>query len=178
MKFTWEWRGSRPPLPAEVGPAVDLVIDVLVRRSVVTLQVGVRQVGEPRMLQRFAGEVEAAGEEVRGHPVLVVPFVSSRGRDLCKTLGLSFVDTVGNAYMNVPGLLVERSPRTHIDGVACPLMVIQGQNDPRVVEAESRDVVDHLHPCLGHAGASQAEQLDVGPPLEEGTGEAGTVEVA
>lgn len=40
--------------------------------------------------------------------------------------------------------LVERSPRTHIDRVECPLMVIQGQNDPRVVEAESRDVVDHL----------------------------------
>ncbi len=106
-----EWRGSRSPLPAEGGPAVDLVVEVLVRRRVVTLQVGVRQVGEPRMLQRFAGEVEAAGAEVRGHPVLVAPFVSSRGRDLCKTLGLSFVDTAGNAYLNVPGLLVERSGR-------------------------------------------------------------------
>jgi len=40
--------------------------------------------------------------------------------------------------------LVERSPRTYIDGVSCPLMVIQGKNDPRVVEAESRDVVEHL----------------------------------
>ncbi len=40
--------------------------------------------------------------------------------------------------------LVERSPRTHIDGLRCPLLVIQGANDPRVVEAESADVVEHL----------------------------------
>jgi pimeloyl-ACP methyl ester carboxylesterase len=40
--------------------------------------------------------------------------------------------------------LVERSPRTYIENIACPLFVIQGQNDPRVVEQESRDVVEQL----------------------------------
>ena len=40
--------------------------------------------------------------------------------------------------------LVERSPKTHIEDISCPLLVIQGQNDPRVVERESRDVVEHL----------------------------------
>ncbi|MFN2252276.1 MAG: alpha/beta hydrolase family protein, partial [Anaerolineae bacterium] len=45
---------------------------------------------------------------------------------------------------NARDFLVERSPRTYIDNVECPLMVIQGQNDPRVVEAESRDLVEHM----------------------------------
>jgi pimeloyl-ACP methyl ester carboxylesterase len=40
--------------------------------------------------------------------------------------------------------LVERSPRTYINQLACPLLVIQGKNDPRVIERESRDVVDQL----------------------------------
>ena len=40
--------------------------------------------------------------------------------------------------------LVERSPKTHIADITCPLLVIQGQNDPRVVERESRDVVEEL----------------------------------
>jgi dipeptidyl aminopeptidase/acylaminoacyl peptidase len=40
--------------------------------------------------------------------------------------------------------LVERSPRTYVDDIAAPLFVIQGQNDPRVVEAESRDLVEEL----------------------------------
>ncbi|MBN1310542.1 MAG: S9 family peptidase [Anaerolineae bacterium] len=40
--------------------------------------------------------------------------------------------------------LKERSPATYIDGIACPMLVIQGRNDPRVIEAESRDVVEDL----------------------------------
>ena len=40
--------------------------------------------------------------------------------------------------------LTERSPKTHIADISCPLLVIQGQNDPRVVERESRDVVEQL----------------------------------
>ena len=40
--------------------------------------------------------------------------------------------------------LVERSPKTHIEDIACPLLVIQGKNDPRVVEQESRDLVEGL----------------------------------
>jgi pimeloyl-ACP methyl ester carboxylesterase len=40
--------------------------------------------------------------------------------------------------------LVERSPRTHIRNISCPLLVIQGKNDPRVVAAESRDLVEEL----------------------------------
>jgi dipeptidyl aminopeptidase/acylaminoacyl peptidase len=39
---------------------------------------------------------------------------------------------------------VERSPKTYIADIACPLLVIQGKNDPRVVEAESRQLVDDL----------------------------------
>ena len=40
--------------------------------------------------------------------------------------------------------LIDRSPKTHIRDISCPLLVIQGQNDPRVVERESRDVVEQL----------------------------------
>jgi pimeloyl-ACP methyl ester carboxylesterase len=39
---------------------------------------------------------------------------------------------------------VERSPKTYIENISCPLLVVQGQNDPRVVEAESRQVVEDL----------------------------------
>jgi dipeptidyl aminopeptidase/acylaminoacyl peptidase len=40
--------------------------------------------------------------------------------------------------------LLERSPRTYMQQIRCPLLVIQGQNDPRVIERESRDVVEQL----------------------------------
>lgn len=40
--------------------------------------------------------------------------------------------------------LIDRSPRTYIENLGAPMMVIQGKNDPRVVEAESADLVAHL----------------------------------
>ena len=54
-----------------------------------------------------------------------------------------FALAVGDAETDAD-FLVERSPRTYIDDLACPLLVIQGQNDPRVVERESSDLVERL----------------------------------
>ena len=51
-------------------------------------------------------------------------------------------------------ILLERSPATYVDDIACPLLVIQGKNDPRVVEPESRDLVERLR-----AAGRQVEYL-------------------
>lgn len=40
--------------------------------------------------------------------------------------------------------MLERSPRTYLDNLAAPLLVIQGKNDPRVREIESRELVEAL----------------------------------
>jgi dipeptidyl aminopeptidase/acylaminoacyl peptidase len=40
--------------------------------------------------------------------------------------------------------LIERSPSTYLGNLACPMLVIQGRNDPRVRAGESQDVVESL----------------------------------
>src|SRR5713101_4712970 len=40
--------------------------------------------------------------------------------------------------------LLERSPRTYMQQIRCPLLVIQGKNDSRIIERVSRDVVEQL----------------------------------
>jgi dipeptidyl aminopeptidase/acylaminoacyl peptidase len=40
--------------------------------------------------------------------------------------------------------LVERSPKTHLNKMTCPMLVIQGRNDPRVVSKESEDLTAEL----------------------------------
>lgn len=40
--------------------------------------------------------------------------------------------------------LIQRSPKTHLHNMAAPMLVIQGRNDPRVVAAESEDLVREL----------------------------------
>jgi dipeptidyl aminopeptidase/acylaminoacyl peptidase len=41
-------------------------------------------------------------------------------------------------------LLSERSPIYFVDNIKCPMLIIQGKNDPRVVVAESDQIVDKL----------------------------------
>jgi len=40
--------------------------------------------------------------------------------------------------------LIERSPKTHLHQMTCPMLVIQGRNDPRVAASESEDLVKEL----------------------------------
>lgn len=42
------------------------------------------------------------------------------------------------------GFLMERSPITYVENVKVPLLVIQGANDPRVVKAESDQMVERM----------------------------------
>jgi len=41
-------------------------------------------------------------------------------------------------------LLFERSPINFVENIKCPLLVIQGKQDPRVVVAESQQIVNKL----------------------------------
>jgi pimeloyl-ACP methyl ester carboxylesterase len=54
-------------------------------------------------------------------------------------LALGDPDTAGGRLF-----LQERSPKTYLDALACPMLVIQGRNDPRVVAKESEELVADL----------------------------------
>lgn len=70
------------------------------------LLVEVRSSGEPRFIAEAAGYM--ARLRGAGHPVIVAPFISERGRELCKSLDIGCVDLAGNAYLRFDGLWIEK----------------------------------------------------------------------
>jgi acetyl esterase/lipase len=54
-----------------------------------------------------------------------------------------FYQAVGHPEKDAE-FLAERSPSTYLSNLACPLLVMQGAHDPRVIERESRDVVERM----------------------------------
>lgn len=67
--------------------------------------------------------------------------------------------------------LIERSPITHIENVRCPMLILQGENDPRVPKEESDQVVERLralgrrveyvvYPGEGHGFTQRANAVD------------------
>jgi dipeptidyl aminopeptidase/acylaminoacyl peptidase len=78
-------------------------------------------------------------------------------------------ERVGNPETDA-ALLRERSPLTHVDAIAIPLLIAQGANDPRVKQSESEQIVavmrdkhiDHeymLFPDEGHGFAKPENRL-------------------
>ena len=67
--------------------------------------------------------------------------------------------------------LIERSPITYIENVRCPMLILQGENDPRVPQEESDQVVERLralgrrveyvvYPGEGHGFTKRANAED------------------
>ena len=55
-----------------------------------------------------------------------------------------FYLSIGHPEKDVD-FLKERSPSTYFNQLKAPMLIIQGKNDPRVVEQESKDIVDRLN---------------------------------
>ena len=64
--------------------------------------------------------------------------------------------------------LVERSPITYVDQLRAPLLVIQGANDPRVVKAESDQMVEKLRARGVDVEYYVDEEAGHGPPGRDG----------
>ena len=80
-----------------------------------------------------------------------------------------FIPLVGDPDSEADFLLA-RSPITYVEQLRCPLMVLQGANDPRVVKAESDQMVErlrdlgrtveyHVFDDEGHGFAKRSNQL-------------------
>jgi esterase/lipase len=89
------------------------------------------------LVSRFP-ELWKAGVDMFG-PYNLVTFMNR----LPETWRTSFVLSVGDPEKD-RDFLMERSPYTYIDQVKCSMLMIQGRNDPRVVERETADVVERL----------------------------------
>ena len=89
------------------------------------------------LVSRFP-DLWKAGVDMFG-PYNLITFIER----LPETWRTSFYLSVGHPEKD-RRFLLERSPYTYIDQVKCPMLMIQGRNDPRVVERETADVVERL----------------------------------
>ncbi|HEX6818679.1 MAG TPA: S9 family peptidase [Ktedonobacterales bacterium] len=83
-------------------------------------------------------EYWAAGAEIVG-PSNLLTFV----RSVPPTWLRAMAEWVGDPEAD-EALLRERSPITYVEQIKAPLLIVQGANDPRVVKAESDQMVERL----------------------------------
>ena len=93
---------------------IDLIIRYKIDRKSHKFLVEIKSSGEPRMIAQNTTYLKKAQEEYKGYPIMIAPFISNRGRDLCKELGIGFIDFAGNAYLKFDRFLIDRWGKENI----------------------------------------------------------------
>jgi len=91
-----------------VNYVIDLVITIKYNGKKYKILAEIKSNGEPRIISQVSNKLKNAASSMNGYPVIIAPYISERGRKLCKELNLGFIDLVGNAYLRFDGILIDR----------------------------------------------------------------------
>ena len=91
------------------GRRVDFLVTLKTGNKTVKVVCEVKALGEPRIISQTAVQLNEYSKLAdNAYPVFVAPYVSERGREVCKSLGIGFVDLVGNAYLKFGSVFIEK----------------------------------------------------------------------
>ena len=71
---------------------------------------GVKSTGEPSVLRRSAAWLkDCLSKTKHDYAVVIAPFISKEGGEICRDLGVGFIDLSGNCLLSLKGLYIERT---------------------------------------------------------------------
>lgn len=104
-------------LLSEKTKPYDLVLDVQINNTRKRFVCEVKSVGEPRYLYQAIGQLKSGiSAEKDTYPVIIAPFVSEQGRDICKKAGVGFIDLQGNVFLKFNSVLIDIRQEVRLRG--------------------------------------------------------------
>jgi hypothetical protein len=122
QKFKADFRGLFPKLkdaaPAPVtalskdlsegGKVVDIILRLKVGDKTKNLLCEVVSQRYPKQLREKGVQLlEISQRGRKGYPVIIAPYISELGREICKKIGIGFLDLSGNAYLDFDSFYME-----------------------------------------------------------------------
>jgi hypothetical protein len=99
------------PLPkdsSESGRMADIILRLKVGDKFKNLLCEVVSQRYPKQLREKGLQLlEFTQGSSKGYPVIVAPFISETGREICKKIGVGFLDLSGNAYLDFDSFYME-----------------------------------------------------------------------
>ena len=97
---------------SKVSPDVGKMIDIMLRLKVgdktKNLLCEVVSQRYPKQLREKGLQLlEISQRGTKGYPVIIAPYISELGREICKKTGVGFLDLSGNAYLDFDSFYME-----------------------------------------------------------------------
>jgi hypothetical protein len=122
QKFNANFRGLFPKLKeatsvsvtalskdlSEGGKVVDIILRLKVGDKTKNLLCEVVSQRYPKQLREKGVQLfEISQRGRKGYPVIIAPYISELGREICKKIGIGFLDLSGNAYLDFDSFYME-----------------------------------------------------------------------
>lgn len=91
---------------------IDIVLTVTISGKPVEFIVEVKSQGEPRLVRMAIAQIKDYIQDRKDtYGILVAPYISDAGRQICKEAGIGCLDLAGNAFLSYKKIFIERSGR-------------------------------------------------------------------
>lgn len=91
------------------GQAIDILIDADIGGVKKILVCEIKSVGEPRYLFQAIGKLKQITSSIHNsYAVIVAPFISERGQDICKVNEIGYIDLSGNVFLKFRSVYIEK----------------------------------------------------------------------
>ena len=92
----------------EVGKMIDIMLRLKVGDKTKNLLCEVVSQRYPKQLREKGLQLlEISQRGTKGYPVIIAPYISELGREVCKKIGVGFLDLSGNAYLDFDSFYME-----------------------------------------------------------------------
>ena len=93
---------------SEVGKMIDIILRLKVGDKPKNLLCEVVSQRYPKQLREKGLQLlEISQRGRKGYPVIIAPYISELGREICKKIGVGFLDLSGNAYLDFDSFYME-----------------------------------------------------------------------
>ena len=97
-------------IPLASGQRPDLVVDIRTPSGPQRLLVEIKSDGIPRTLRRAAEALKGRLRNLEGaYGLLAAPYISDRGRGVCRENGIGCLDLAGNIFLSFDRVFIERT---------------------------------------------------------------------
>jgi len=90
----------------------DLVLKIRIGDMIKNLVCEVKTNGEPRYIFQAVSQVKLYSSLIENsYPVVAVPHIGEKGKEICKSFGVGFIDFDGNVYLKFDHVLIEKEAK-------------------------------------------------------------------
>ncbi len=93
----------------------DVVVKTKYKNKEKNLVIEIKSMGEPRIIEQAISQLKLLTNNIdNSYPIVASSFLSEKSREICKQLNVGYIDLLGNIYIDLPYLHIDKQSKETI----------------------------------------------------------------